>query len=79
MENGVLRMVVEHAPSPIQAQKYRYKKYCPLLDSPNPSEDLKIIKNAIIFYRNCIQTDSTIFAYRLLTLFMKSWAVVIFH
>lgn len=50
MENGVLRMVVEHAPSPIQAQKYRYKKYCPLLDSPNPSEDLKIIKNAIV---NC--------------------------
>ena len=50
MENGVLRMVVEHAPSPIQAQKYRYKKYCPLLDSPNPTEDLKIIKNAIV---NC--------------------------
>ena len=30
---------------------------------------LSPVKNAIIFYRNCIQTDSTIFAYRLLTLF----------
>ncbi len=40
MENGVLRMVVEHVPSPLKAQEIRYKKFCPLLDTPNPSKDL---------------------------------------
>ena len=38
MEDGVLKMVVECLPPPCQAQKTRYKIFCPLLDELDSEE-----------------------------------------
>ena len=34
MEQGIFKMVVEHLPAPCDAQKRRYKQFCPVLANP---------------------------------------------
>lgn len=50
MEDGVLKMVCDHLPSPDQAQKLRYKQFCPFLANVNLPAIFEPIKSAI---ENC--------------------------
>ena len=48
MEDGVLKMVVECLPPPCQAQKTRYRIFCPLLDELDSEEGVQEVKDAIV-------------------------------
>lgn len=50
MEDGVLKMVCDHLPSPDQAQKLRYRQFCPFLANPALPPTYHPIRNAI---ENC--------------------------
>lgn len=47
MEDGVLRMVCDHLPAPCQAQKLRYKVFCPFLMNPNLPQEFQLLKQSI--------------------------------
>ena len=47
MKHGILKMVVDHIPSPDQAQKHRYKIFCPQLGTTPLKPALVPIKQAL--------------------------------
>mmetsp|Transcript_2734 Transcript_2734/g.4663 ORF Transcript_2734/g.4663 Transcript_2734/m.4663 type:complete len:342 (+) Transcript_2734:445-1470(+) len=54
VEAGVFKMVIEHLPSPCQAQAERYLKFCPILANPKLPSALQRFKNGIMECNNVI-------------------------
>ena len=54
MEHGILKMVVDHLPSPDKAQQKRIKVFCPYFAQPKIKPEHEPIKQAII---TCNQSD----------------------
>ena len=48
MEHGILKMVVDHLPSPKDAQQKRLKVFCPFLAQPRIRPEFEPIKKAIV-------------------------------
>lgn len=48
LEESILKMVIEHLPPPCEAQKERYRMFCPALDRETANQEVKNIKQAII-------------------------------
>ena len=55
MKHGILKMVVDHIPSPDLAQKHRYKIFCPSLAITPLKPILAPIRAAI---ESCVTADS---------------------
>ena len=47
MEHGILKMVVDHLPCPLEAQKDRLRVFCPFLTQPDLPEKYTQIKSSI--------------------------------
>lgn len=50
VDEGIFKMVIDHLPSPDQAQKLRYQQFCPILANPNISAPMKVLRDDIV---NC--------------------------
>ena len=60
LDQGILKMVIEHLPSPDQAQGNRFKQFCPALANPKAPPAVVAIKDAII---QCANTNAPTIAY----------------
>lgn len=55
MEEGIMRMIAEHLPSPEDAQINRYKQFCPALGNAKIAAPQQAIKDAIIACKPAIK------------------------
>ena len=47
MDDGILKMVMEHLPAPVDAQAARIRNFCPILDDKKQGKRFEAIKEPI--------------------------------